>query len=106
VKRANRNVNRGRTLERAAMCVRRGSVEMKLTNELRRIVESMLASNRNPLKIYLTYAQFEALRIELAMGRRGTGGMTTITFMGLPVEVTEAGTGMWVTCETIGEVTE
>lgn len=72
-----------------------------LLKQLKRIIEAMRAGGRQPLRIYVTYSQLEALRNEIqatgALRYKATANGMAI--YGIPVELTPVtGTGLWVSC--------
>lgn len=69
-----------------------------LLNQLRRIIETMRNSGRKPLRIYLTWGMFEALRTELATMHRHAIDPAKMELFDIPLQISEPGTGLYVSC--------
>lgn len=74
-----------------------------LFSQLQRIIQTMRASGREPLAIYVPYTQLNALRTEM-QAIHSDIDPARMKFFDIPVKISEPGTGLWVSC--ISEVSK
>jgi hypothetical protein len=70
-----------------------------LLSQLRRIIESIRASGRRPLRIHLTYGQLQAIKNELISTYKYNAiDAHKMELLGIPLQISEPGAGLWVSC--------